>query len=99
VAKPRLAQAARDDVADIRGYSKAVFGTPVALEYLNGLRATLHRIADRPLAGIAEEDLGEGMRSYPYRSHRIYYRCDAARVLIVRILHHAQDARAMLSRQ
>ena len=97
VAKPRLSHGARDDLREIRIYSKAAFGPAAALDYIEGLRAALKQIGVMPMLGTAENALGNGLRSRPFRSHRIYYRVQEP-VLIVRILHHAQDAGSQLGR-
>lgn len=89
--KLRTASAARSDIRDIRAYSKLTFGKRVARDYLDGLIAAFDRLAMRPLIGVAERDLGKDMRSFAYRSHRIFYRVDEDELLIVRILHHARD--------
>jgi toxin ParE1/3/4 len=91
VVRLRIAQAAREDLREIRIYGKSAFGAQVARAYLEGLRAVFSLLRDRPEGGAAESDLGEGMRGFAYRSHRVYYRLDAEGVLIVRILHHARD--------
>lgn len=91
MAKPQLAPAARDDIRDIRNYSKNAFGTRTAFDYIDGLRAALYRVGDMPLTGRPEDDLGAHLRSVAYKSHRIYYRADRTPVLVVRILHHARD--------
>ena len=93
----RLAQAALDDLRDIRAYSKAAFGPVVARDYLMGLRAVFARLRERPFSGAAEVDLGRGIRGLAYRSHRVYYRVDPDLLVVVRILHHARDARRVLS--
>jgi toxin ParE1/3/4 len=90
VTRLRTAPAAREDVRGIRDYSKTAFGARVAKEYLDGLTAVFTLIETRPLAGIAEPDLGEGMRSFGFRSHRIYYKLEGDDLLVVRILHSAQ---------
>ncbi len=97
MAKPRLSRGARDDLREIRNYSKAAFGPAVALDYIEGLRAALNHVGVTPMIGTVEDALGDGLRSRPPRSHRIYYRVQDP-VLIVRILHHAQDAGSQLSR-
>ena len=91
MAKPQLALAAHDDIRDIRHYSRTVFGAGTAIDYIEGLRAALHRIGDRPMIGRPEDDLGAQLRSVAYKAHRIYYCADRTPVLIVRILHHARD--------
>lgn len=97
--KLRLALAARDDLRDIRVYGKSAFGAATALRYLDGLRSAFATLRDHPLIGAAEDDLGEGLRGFAYRSHRIYYRANGDGVLIVRILHHARDAMRALERE
>lgn len=86
----RLSHAAQQDLRDIRTYSKDMFG--VARDYMRGIRAAFGLLRERPFAGAAEHDLGDGMRGSSHRSHRIYYVVKEHQVLIVRILHHAQDA-------
>ena len=51
-----------------------------------------------PLAGREACDLGNGMRSLTHRSHRVLYQVGKDEVLIVRILHHAMDAKLALKR-
>ncbi len=87
----RTAPAAHQDIQGIRTYSKSAFGPRTAKEYLDGLSAVFALLEARPLAGVAEEDLGEGMRSFGFRSHRIYYRLDGDELLVVRVLHYARD--------
>ncbi|WP_260597672.1 type II toxin-antitoxin system RelE/ParE family toxin [Sphingomonas endolithica] len=92
----RVAPSAQNDLRNIRIYSKSAFGAAAARGYLLGLRDAFAAITERPLIGTSEGDLGEGVRSFAYRSHRIYYRLDQAGVLVVRILHYARDVpRAM----
>lgn len=91
MARLRIAAAAQDDLRDIRTYSKAAFGAATTRQYLIGLRAAFTRLRERPLIGTAEEHLGFAMRSFGYKSHRIYFRSVNHDVLIVRILHHARD--------
>ena len=87
----RTAPAAREDVRGIRDYSKTAFGVRVARDYLDGLIAVFALIEARPLAGVAEPALGQGMRSFGFRSHRIYYKLEGDDLLVVRILHNAQQ--------
>lgn len=98
MAKPRLSKAAVDDLRSIRHYSKAVFGASIARASIDGLRAALDGLGHRPMAGIAERQLGADLRSVGFRSHRVYFETDGVKVLIVRILHHAQNAPPNLSR-
>lgn len=96
VAKLRIAAAAQNDLRNIRIYSKAAFGAAATSQYLIGLRTTFFRLRERPLNGTSEEHLGFAMRSFGYKSHRIYFRSANAEVLIVRILHHARDVPSIM---
>lgn len=94
----QLADRARQDLRDIRRYSKDRFGAQIAMAYLEGLRGAVKRLGRQPEAGSAQEQLGPGLRKLTYRSHAIYYAVCDPRVLVVRILHQAQDAPANLPR-
>jgi toxin ParE1/3/4 len=91
VPSARLAPAARDDLRDIRIYSKAAFGPVATRAYMAGLRAVFDLLVQHSFVGVAESDLGKDIRSHGFRSHRVYYRKDDGGVLIVRILHHTRD--------
>lgn len=71
----------------------------MARDYLHGMRERFALLRTHALIGSDEADLGVGLRSLGYRSHRIYYAVQQDRILIVRILHHAQDAPRVLGRE
>lgn len=96
MARVRLTEAARDDLRDIRVYSKAAHGTTATRAYLLGLRATFTMLGDHPLAGAEAVELAAELRSFAYRSHRIYYRPDVQGIVILRILHLARDRQSAL---
>lgn len=89
--KLRVTAAAWGELRDIRVYSKSVFGAAKARDYLLGLRTCFTRERDRPLMGVAVKRLGSSMRSFSYKTHRIYLQSADGEVLIVRILHHARN--------
>lgn len=93
VPRTRISAAAREDLRDIRAHSKSAFGAQTAFAYMEGMRAIFALLRDRPMIGPAESDLHIGLRGFRYRSHRIYYLREGDDVVIVRILHHARDAR------
>ena len=93
VARTRISPAARNDLREIRAHSKSAFGAQTAFAYMEGMRAIFALLRDRPMIGPAESDLHIGLRGFRYRSHRIYYLRKGDDVVIVRILHHARDAR------
>ena len=55
------------------------------------IAAKLRWIADVDFTGVPREDIAPGLRAFPFRDRCIYYRRYEDRVVIVRILHGAQD--------
>ncbi len=96
MAEIEVADRAREDLREIRRFSKARFGAAVAVSYLDGLRQAIKGLGSRPMAGSAQEQFGPGIRKLNHRSHTIYYRYGDDRALVIRILHQAQDARGNL---
>ena len=99
MAKPRLSAAAIKDIRSIRAYTRERFGSQAAADYLTDIDKTLVLIGERPMLGRGEDGLEAGLRSFPCRLHRIYYRGSAMRVEVSRILHQAQDVAGQLSQQ
>lgn len=96
---PRIRAEARADLREINEHSKRAFGPRIALDYLAGLRRTFLLLVQRPRIGAPEHYLGDGVRGFSHRSHRIYYRVDDGQVTIIRILHQSQDAIAAFGEQ
>jgi len=96
VAEVRFSNAAEADLVEIDEFSVTQFAEDVAEVYMHGFDEAFARLGDFPSAGPAMSGLGEGVRCLIHRSHRIFYRLDEDGVLVVRILHHSQDARRHL---
>lgn len=88
--------AARADLLEIREYSIEQFGGDVADNYFLGFDEAFDLLADHPLIGAARPELGKGIRCLVHQRHRIFYYLEGDVVLIVRIVHHARDARRAL---
>lgn len=88
--------AARADLVAIREYSIDQFGWEVADEYFLGFDAAFDLLVTHPFAGPARPELGEGIRCLIHQRHRIFYQVDGDLVVIVRIVHHAMNARRAL---
>ena len=58
---------------------------------MDGFDQLFASLRSSPFFGSPESDLGEDVRRFAYRSHRVYYRVAPELVTIARILHHAQD--------
>ena len=96
VPEPVLSDAARADLIEIRTFSVEMFDQEIADAYLRGFADTFEFLAEHPFAGTAQPALGKGLRSFTYRKHRIFYSVANDTVLIVRVVHHARNARRAL---
>lgn len=82
-----IAEAARGDIEAIYLTSAADFGLRQAKAYRRAVTETIELLAQHP--GIGR---GEGLltRSYPSKSHRVFYRADGETLTVVRIVHARQ---------
>lgn len=79
-----IVQAARGDIEAIYLSSATEFGLRQAKAYRRAITETIELLAEHPGIGRGESAL---TRSYPAKSHRIFYRADATTLTVVRILH------------
>jgi toxin ParE1/3/4 len=93
VAEIVVSSAARADLAEIDAYSARHFGEEAADAYLRGFNEAFDQLRQYPLAGKAREELGQDIRCLTHCRHRIFHVVKDDIVLIVRIVHHAQNAR------
>ncbi len=72
-AKPkiRICADAKSDLIDIRLFSNEQFECALTDIYFRGCNDAFALLRRHPQIGIAEPDLGEGVRSWEHRSHRI----------------------------
>ena len=87
----RLSAPARRDLDQIGTYTRRTWGDAQAAAYGNELRRGLQRLAEYPELGPLRPEFGEAMRSHPIRAHVVFYKVDAERISIVRILHASMD--------
>ena len=95
-AEVQLSPAARADLVEIREYSIAQFDPDTADAYFLGFEEAFALMSAHPHIGMAQPELGEGIRCLKHRQHRLYYRVEKHVVIIVRVIHHARDAKGML---
>jgi len=96
VADLAFSNAAEADLVGIDAYSFAQFGEDAAYHYMHGFDEAFAHLQDYPQSGREMTELGAGIRCLTHRRHRIFYTYAEERVLIVRIVHHAMDARIAL---
>lgn len=90
----RLAPKAEDDLAAIWDYSNRSLGPDAASTYLRGFNEVFDKLADFPQLGAIIDGIIPTTRSFGHRQHRLFYRIDSDRMLVVRILHKAQNSQA-----
>ena len=96
MAEIHFSNAAIADLAEIDEFSAARFGDEVADLYMRGFNAAFARLRDYPLVAPLWPEVGEDIRCLVFRQHRLFYQAAGDRVLILRILHHARDAKRVL---
>jgi toxin ParE1/3/4 len=96
LAKLTLTAAARSDLADIDEWDYHQFGKEVADDYSRKLNSAFDQLANHPLSGRATPEYGKTYRCLTHSKHRILYRVNNDVVCIIRILHHAMDAKRAL---
>lgn len=93
-----LSRAALSDLGDARDHLLETAGPLVALRFLDSIEAAGEFLAEFPKSGAPWEFVGRGIRrwnvaGFPYG---LFYRNEADRVLILRILHSSRDIPATL---
>jgi len=63
----------------------------IASEFVADLSHKITWIAEVNFTGSPRDHIREGLRAFPYRKRCIYYRLHHDRVVILRVLHGAQD--------
>jgi toxin ParE1/3/4 len=82
---------AEGDLEGIIDYTVQEGGVSQANTYLDGLETRAKLLAENPDLGTARETLAEGLLSFPYESHILYYKKQAHGIVIVRVLHQHMD--------
>jgi toxin ParE1/3/4 len=90
MAEVRLSAAARADLVEIRRYSLERFGAAAADRYFLEFNRVFTLLANQPLAGVAQPELGPTVRRFTQGSHRVLYRVEVDAVRVIRVLHHAR---------
>ncbi|WP_160005888.1 type II toxin-antitoxin system RelE/ParE family toxin [Rhizobium sp. 18055] len=80
-------------VQDLRGIRRYIAESSphYAQEFLADLTAKIAWIAETDFTGSPRDHILEGLRGFPYRQRCIYYRSYHDRVVILRVMHGAQD--------
>jgi toxin ParE1/3/4 len=82
---------AETDLSAIWLYGYYNFGLNKAELYTHKIYQRFKQLSEHEL-GRRRIDLGERVFALPHREHVIFYRTEPDKVLVLRILHHSQDA-------
>lgn len=91
-----LSQKTKEDIEAIFDFGCQKFGKEQALNYLTGLRSHFELLLKHPDIGKKRDEIKEGLYSFPYASHIIFYRFLRDQIRIVRVLHGSRDIRKFL---
>ncbi|PRB82693.1 type II toxin-antitoxin system RelE/ParE family toxin [Pseudomonas sp. MYb185] len=83
----RLTRDAQQDLKAIRRYTVNTWGQEQSRKYLQGAREAMELLAEFPGQGLVRLDVGEGVFSFPYGSHMLYYRLEKKQLVIFAMLH------------
>ncbi|MEQ8432988.1 MAG: type II toxin-antitoxin system RelE/ParE family toxin [Oceanicaulis sp.] len=86
-----LSQKAIQDLREIAIFSGENWGVEQSDAYLEALYAVIYRAAEYPELGAQRHDLASGLRMTPARRHRLFYMSEGRRIVVVRVLHGAQN--------
>ena len=82
---------AERDLKSILDYTLEQWGRAQADKYLDGIEALVDNLAANPDLGAKRDNLLEGVLSFPYVSHVLYYIKQAHGITILRVLHQRMD--------
>ncbi|MFA5677389.1 MAG: type II toxin-antitoxin system RelE/ParE family toxin [Pseudomonas sp.] len=83
----RLTRDAQQDLRSISRYTVDTWGQEQSRKYVEGIRDTISLLAEFPGQGLAWLDVGEGVCSFPYGSHMLYYRVENDIAVVFAVLH------------
>jgi toxin ParE1/3/4 len=87
VAAFRLSRRAEADLLAIGAYTLRTWGDDQSIRYIDDLEACCRMLADNPALGRACDDVRADLRRMESGRHVVFYREDAAGILVSRILH------------
>lgn len=87
----RLSKLAEADLDETWLYVAGDRGVHVADRLLDDITDRIVMLASHPNAGRLRDELAAGLRSFPVKSHIIYYRREQSYILIARVLHGSRD--------
>ncbi|MCW5698451.1 MAG: type II toxin-antitoxin system RelE/ParE family toxin [Rhodospirillales bacterium] len=87
-----LSRQAVSDLNAIADYTVERWGKAQARVYVEAMQGRLTELAHQPSLGRKRDELSDGLLSFPFESHVIFYQRAPFGIMVVRILHKRQDA-------
>lgn len=91
-----LSKKSQEDIESIYEYGNYKFGKEVAIKYLIELNFCFENLSENPKMGKARDEIKQGLYSFPFVSHVIFYRILQNHIRIVRVLHGSRDLQKIL---
>ncbi len=85
----RFSAKAEIDLENILDYTQVNWGRNQTAHYLDGLEELAQNLANNPELGIDRDSVAKELRSFPYKSHVIFYVKEKDGITIIRLLHKA----------
>lgn len=82
---------AERDLEAIIDFTVRRWGVAQSHNYIDDLEVVVQILADNPLLGAERDELFQGLRSFPYQSHLLFYVLHKEGIAIVRVLHMNAD--------
>lgn len=87
-----IAVAARTDLVEIQLFGAKTWGHGQAGQYRDLIRERMKVLARGEVSGTSADDIAPGLRRQVVGSHATWFRLDAERLVVVRVLHQSRDA-------
>lgn len=91
MAQHRFSAHAQRDLINIIIYTIENWGKTQANIYIDGLEELAENLAKSPTLGTRRNDLKDGLFSFPYQSHILFYTSTKSGITIIRVLHQHQS--------
>jgi toxin ParE1/3/4 len=88
---PRVSREAERDLDDLEAWLVANWGPKAAANVIEAILSKIASLPELPYAGVPRPEVGEGVRFVISGRHLIYYEASERGLLVLRILHAAQD--------
>ena len=87
-----ISEDALGDLDEILSFSIRQWGPARAFDYIADIRAKAEALARGDLSGMEADEIGPGLRRQIVGAHVIWFRVEAERLRVIRVLHQSRDA-------